>query len=84
MKILTDDHWDVLMEHQEWLKARVKELEAANLGLVDRLLVQQGQLPLNMELGNKIEEQEKAHNDLIEQLTVEEIGEEPKDEPEVS
>lgn len=82
MKLLTDDHWDVFMEHQEWLKGRIKELEAQNLALMDRLLIQQGQMPLNLELGNKIEEQEKAHNDLMEQLTVEEIGEDPKDEPE--
>lgn len=84
MKILTDDHWDVLMEHQEWLKQRVRELEQQTSALLDRLLIEKGQIPLNMSLRDDIREQEKAHNDLMENLTVEEIGEEPKDEPNLS
>lgn len=82
MKILTDDHWDVLMEHQEWLKQRVRELEQQTSALLDRLLIEKGQIPLNMSLRDDIREQEKAHNDLMENLTVEEIGEEPKDDVE--
>lgn len=80
MKILTDDHWELIIGHQEWLKARVKELEGQNLALMDRLLIQQGQMPLDLKLGDRIEENEKAHNDLMETLTCETIGSDPDGE----
>jgi len=70
------------MEQVSWLKSRIKELEQQNAGLLDRLLIEKGQMPLNGELRDDIKDQEKAHNDLMEQLTVEEIGEDPKDESE--
>ena len=79
MKILTDDHWEFIMEQLSQAQARVKELEGQIAGLLDRLLVEKGQMPLNLQLNERIKDDEKAHNDLMEQLTVEEIGEEPKD-----
>lgn len=80
MKILTDDHWELIEGQIEWLKERVKELERQTAGLLDRLLIEKGQMPLDLNLHQELQDQEKAHNDLMETLTAEEIGEDPKDD----
>ena len=79
MKLLTDDHWEVFMEQQEWLKKRVETLEAQNLALLDRLLIQQGQLPVDMSTTRIVQQEQQQDRELMETLTQEEIGEEPKD-----
>lgn len=79
MKLLTDDHWAVLMEQMDWLKDRIKELERQNAGLLDRLLIERGQVPLDLGLHTEMKEHEKAEQDLTQILLAEEIGEEPKD-----
>lgn len=80
MKILTDDHWELIEGQIEWLKKRITELEGQVSGLLDRLLIEKGQIPLNLGLHKEMEAQEQAHHDLFEQLTAEEVGEDPKDD----
>jgi hypothetical protein len=80
VKLLTDDHWVVIVEQMAYLRGRVRELEQQNAGLLDRLLIEKGQMPLNMDLRDDMREQEKSHNDLMETLTAEEIGSDPADE----
>lgn len=80
MKLLTDDHWSVLIEQMDWLKFRIRELETQNVALLDRLLIQQGQLPTDMSTIKIVQQEEQQNKDLFETLTAEEIGEEPKDE----
>jgi hypothetical protein len=79
MKILTDDHWEVIIEHQEWLKKRVEQLEVQNVALLDRLLIHQGQLPIDLGTVKVVQEENKRSEELMELLTAEEIGEEPKE-----
>ena len=81
---MTDDHWDVLMEQVDWLKKRITDLEAQNTALLDRLLIQQGQLPTDMNTATIVQKERQHDKDFFEQLTVEEIGEEPKGDENLS
>lgn len=80
MKILTDDHWELIVGQLELAQERIKELEAQVSGLLDRLLIEKGQVPLNLGLHKEMRDQEQAHHDLFTELTQEEVGEDPKDD----
>lgn len=75
MRLISSSELILLNDTITELRSRVRELEVQNSGLVDRLLIQQGQPPLDQNLGRELKEGYEAENDLLEALTAEEIGE---------
>ena len=79
MKVIPNMVWDAVTQTIVRLETRIQELEAQNSALIDRLLIEKGHLPIDVGLQKAIAAETEANQDLFEQLTVEEVGEEQRD-----